>query len=120
MKFRSGFERTLNAQLENSGVVFSYESLKLPYTVNHVYLPDFLVVTGAGKTIVIEAKGRFMPGDQGKMLAVKSQHPDIDLRFVFMDANLPVRKGAKVTHGGWATKHGFPWADKKVPIEWIS
>lgn len=112
--FRSGFERTLATQLQAAKVSFEYESLKLPYSISHVYHPDFLL----GNGIIIEAKGRFMPGDIAKMRAVKTQHPDLDVRFVFMDAHKKI-SGQKQTHAQWAERHGFPWADGKISEDWL-
>jgi hypothetical protein len=53
------------------------------------------------------------------MIAVKNQHPEIDIRFVFMDANKRI-PGSKQTHGQWAEKNGFKWADGEIPAEWLS
>jgi len=111
---RSGFERALATQLKMAGVPFGYETTKLPYTVSHVYNPDFTLPNG----ILIEAKGRFMKGDTQKMKAVKQAHPDLDIRFVFMDAHKRI-PGQKQTHAQWADRHGFPWASGKIPEEWF-
>jgi len=114
MNFRSGFERTIAASLKRRKIAFEYETLKLPYTINHVYTPDFVLPNG----IIIEVKGRFMPGDVSKMRAVKAQHPTLDIRFVFMDAHKKI-PGQKQTHAAWADRHGFPWADKEIPSDWL-
>lgn len=111
---RSGFERTLSTQLKSSKVRFGYETLKVPYVIAHVYNPDFILDNG----IIIEAKGRFMKGDTAKMKAVKLQNPHLDIRFVFMDAQKPI-SGQKQTHAAWAEKNGFPWADKRIPEDWL-
>lgn len=118
LNFKSGFERTLSTQLKRRGVCWEYETLKLPYKINHVYNPDFIVTTESGRQIIIEAKGRFRPGDVAKMRAVKAQHPHLDIRFVFMAAhnNIPGQKG---TYAKWAERHGFPWADGSIPEEWF-
>lgn len=100
--------------------MYSYETLKLPYVVRHIYTPDWVITTGSGNTIIVEAKGRFMPGDTTKMITVAEQHPDLDIRFVFMKPDLPVRGGAKMTMSEWADKHGFGWAEGRVPATWIS
>lgn len=115
MAFKSGFERTLDAQLKKSKVSYTYETLKLPYIIPHNYIPDFILKNG----IIIEAKGRFRPGDAGKMRAVKAAHPQLDIRFVFMDAHQKI-SGQKNTHAQWAERHGFPWADGDIPSEWLT
>lgn len=112
---RSGFERTLAASLKKRKVAFLYEHRKVPYTISHVYKPDFELPNG----ILVEAKGYFRPGDIPKMRAVKAQNPDLDIRFVFMDAHKRV-PGQKQTHAQWADRHGFPWAHKEIPDDWIN
>jgi hypothetical protein len=52
------------------------------------------------------------------MAAVKQQHPELDIRFVFYQADKKI-PGSKQTHGVWATKNGFPWADGSIPKEWL-
>ena len=93
---------------------WGYETMKIPYSINHVYNPDFILDNG----IIIEAKGRFRPGDVAKMRAVKAQHPHLDIRFVFMAAHNKI-PGQKSTYAQWAERHGFPWADGVIPEEWL-
>ena len=112
---RSGFERTVAAQLKRAKVSFKYETLTLPYVISHVYKPDFILSNG----IIIEVKGYFRPGDIAKMRAVKAAHPDLDIRFLFMDAHKKI-PGQKQTHAQWAERHGFPWASEVVPDEWLN
>lgn len=114
MSFKSGFERTLDAQLKRAGVKFKYESISIDYTIAHKYKPDFVLDSG----IIIEAKGYFRPGDVAKMRAVKAQNPDLDIRFLFMDADKRI-PGQRQTHGKWAERHGFPYASGKIPDEWL-
>lgn len=111
---RSGFERTLANQLNAAQIKFDYETLGLDYTLDGTYWPDFILPNG----IIIEAKGLLDKESKRKMLAVKRQHPDKDVRIVFMvaDKNIP---GSKTTHGQWATKNGFKWADGEIPEDWI-
>lgn len=111
---RSGFERTLAAQLKKAKVAFEYEAEKIPYQIKHTYCPDFKLQNG----VYIEAKGFFRPGDIAKMRAVKAQNPDLDIRFVFYNAHAKIR-GQKQTHAQWAERHGFPWADGEIPKEWL-
>lgn len=111
---RNGFERALGAQLKAAKCPHGYETLKLPYVRHHVYNPDFILDNG----IIIEAKGRFMNDDAAKMIAVKKQYPDLDIRFVFVNAHQKIG-GQKNTYAQWADRNGFPWADKRIPEEWI-
>jgi len=125
--YKSGLEDNLAQQLEEEGIEFSYESLKIPYQVparDSEYIPDFIL----GKSnIIIEGKGRFghrgnnkaATAERQKMILVKRQHPDLDIRFVFDNPNLPIYKGSKTTYAKWATSNGFPWAAKRIPDEWL-
>lgn len=126
--FRSGLEKTIADQLEDSGLPVDFEKLKLKYTVpekEHTYTPDF----HAG-SIIIEAKGAFGYGpgrfngdpvkERQKLVLIKQQHPELDLRIVFQRANTKIRKGSPTSLGMWATANGFLWADKgTIPPEWI-
>lgn len=114
--YRSKFEAGIASQLTDQGVSFTYEKDQLCYTVTHRYSPDFVLANG----IVIEAKGYFTGADRAKMLAVKAQNPEKDIRIVFMNANRRLNKTSKTTYGAWATKHGFKWAVGVVPKEWIN
>lgn len=114
-KFRSAFERTLDAQLKRAGIGYKYEPIKIKYTISHNYKPDWVLDNG----IILEAKGYFRRGDVAKMRAVKAQNPDLDIRFIFMDADKKI-SGQKQTHGDWCTRHGFPYASERVPVEWLT
>jgi hypothetical protein len=112
---RSKYEVTLATSLRNRKVKYKYEKRKIKYTLpEKTYTPDFELPNG----IIIEAKGVLSPADRTKMRAVKAQHPELDIRFVFMNARNKLGKGSKTTYGQWATKHGFVWAHKRIPDEW--
>ena len=116
--FRSGLEDKIIKQLEEYGLDPKYESVKLPYVIpksHHIYTPDFPVC----KSIVIETKGRWVLEDRQKMLLMIEQHPEIEFRMVFYNANQKIRKGSKTTYGMWCDKHNIKWADKTIPEEWI-
>lgn len=113
--FRSGFERTIANDLKSDGIKFGYETLQLPYVIESTYNPDFILPNG----IIVEAKGVLDVDSKRKMIAVKKQHPHLDIRFVFMRADQKIPR-TKQTHGQWATKNGFIWADGKVPKEWYA
>jgi hypothetical protein len=120
--YRNKFECAIAEQLDEAGVKFSYETLKLPVAYPPrigKYTPDFI---STNTNIIIEGKGFFHGGasDRQKLVLVKEQHPDIDLRIVFQNAAKPIYKGSKTTYGKWATDHNFAWADKGiVPASWI-
>ena len=116
--FRSGLEDKIIKQLEEYGLDPKYESVKLPYVIpesHHIYTPDFPVC----KNIVIETKGRWVLEDRQKMLLMIEQHPEIEFRMVFYNANQKIKKGSKTTYGMWCDKHNIKWADKTIPEEWI-
>lgn len=104
--------------LSRRKVKFEFETLKLKYLLPatwHIYTPDFILPNG----IIIEAKGKLDVATRYKMEHVKKSNPELDIRFVFMRAKNPIRRGSKTTYGDWATKNGFPWADKEIPTEWL-
>ena len=116
--YRSGLEDNVAAQLKEEGVGFTYETLKISYTKPervHKYTPDFVLSNG----IIVETKGRFLTADRQKHLLVKEQHPNLDLRFVFSNSKAAISKGSKTTYGDWCNKHGFIYADKLIPLEWL-
>lgn len=119
-KYRSKLEDSIADQLDASGLSYSYESVRIPYTVPSraaTYRPDF--VFGG---IHIEVKGYFRsPAERQKLALVKEQYPDLDLRLVFSNANKPIYTGSPTTMAMWAESHGIPWADKgKIPKEWLN
>ena len=48
-----------------------------------------------------------------------AQHPECDIRFVFANAKNKLYKSSKTTYGDWCNRHGFDWAEKTVPREWL-
>lgn len=115
--YRSGLEESIAKDLKEAGVVFSYEAIKIHYEVNQIrkYTPDFLLPNG----IIIETKGRFVVADRMKHLMIKEQIPELDIRFVFSNSRNKIRKGSKTTYGDWCKMHGFLYADKRIPEEWL-
>ena len=53
------------------------------------------------------------------MLLVKKQCPDYDIRFVFANCKNKIYKGSSTTYADWCKRHGFDWAEKAVPKEWL-
>ena len=115
--YRSGLEDRISKQLKSLSVPVKYEEMKIKYDINEVrtYTPDFELPNG----IIIESKGRFVVADRKKHLLIKKQHPDLDIRFVFSNSRAKINKGSKTTYGMWCDKHGFLYADKLIPEEWI-
>ncbi len=71
--------------------------------------------------VYLETKGHLVEKDRRKMIAVKKQNPDLDIRFVFQTPYNKIYKGAKSTYAQWAEKHGFKWAAfHSIPVEWLT
>lgn len=98
-KFEMDVEAALNALL---GREVEYESTRLDYIRKARYVPDF-----KDGEVLYEAKGRFLPSDRTKLLAVKQAYPRVDLRLVFQRNN-KLSKDSTTTYMDWAKQHGFP------------
>ena len=116
--YRSGLEDDIAKDLKDRGVEFEYEKLKVQWQLleNKTYTPDFKLPNG----IIIESKGRFVQADRKKHLIIQDQHPFLDIRFVFSNSKAKLYKGAKSTYGDWCNRHGFLYADKRIPDEWLT
>lgn len=123
-KFRSGYEAKAYKSLEGRGYDFTYEEEKLPYLVpprNAYYLPDMVVTREDGTKVYLEFKGQFSAADRQKMELVIAQHPDKDIRLVFMRNN-KLRKGSKTSYTDWCAKRGIKCtvsATGFVPASWL-
>lgn len=120
MGFRSGLEEREAERLAGEGVETKYEGEKLEYTVPARlarYTPDFPIL---GTPIIVETKGIFDAADRQKMILVKKAHPHREIRFVFSNARAPIYPGSPTTHADWCEKHGFKWAHKVIPPEWLT
>jgi len=117
--FRSKFEYIVNSQLKEKGIDFQYEGeTNTIYYVEPAkvkrYVADFLLANG----VIIEAKGFFDADDRKKHLLIKSQYPELDIRFLFMNSKATLNKRSKTTYAQWCTKNGFEYADMSVPSTW--
>jgi hypothetical protein len=114
-RYRSRFERNFAKDLSKLGVKFTYETDRIPYLKEATYTPDFKI-----GNMYIETKGRFISSDRTKHLRIKEQHPELDIRFIFINSKNKLYKGSKTNYGEWCDKHGFLWADKTIPKEWLT
>jgi len=115
--FRSNFELSIAKKLSSKKIPYEYEQMRLTYIPEpRTHTPDFHLTK---QNIIIEAKGYFDKGDRVKMLLIKEQHPDLDIRIVFLNARNKIYKGSKTTYGAWAEKNGFEWAEGSIPEEWL-
>ena len=101
--------------MNKRGLAFDYERQALPYKIEATYTPDFCLPNG----VLVETKGHFSPEDRRKMLAVKAQHPDLDIRLCFQNCNVKLSKAPRsLTYGQWAERHGFIWCQGHIPTSW--
>jgi hypothetical protein len=115
---RNTFEQSVEKQLKQSKVMFSYETEAIDYLLQFEYIPDFIIDKKTEK-IYIECKGYLQPSDRRKMIAVKKQHPDLDIRIIFQRDNWLTKK-KKQRYSDWAEKNGFKWAIAEIPKEWLT
>ena len=119
--YRSGLEDRTAKQLEDAGVEVIYEKSKIDFVWperHSKYTPDFQIPTKDGGFFYCETKGRWMTEDRHKHLLIKQQHPEIDIRFVFSQ-NSKLYKGSPTTYSMWCDKHGFQYAFKTIPEDWL-
>ena len=117
IKFKSKLEERVADLLTNLGISYEYESTKVPYTIQHNYHPDFILPN----YVHLETKGYWSPEDRRKVLAVKRDNPDLDLRMVFQAPYNKISKKSKTTYAMWCEKHAIPWTSfHNIPLEWLT
>jgi len=125
---RSDFEYTVYKKLKDllpKGAVLEYEPEKLTYTITAEYTPDFVVTFKDGSKMYIEAKGNGRQFDhvvKKKMVAVKEQHPDKDIRIVFYrdgKVGQTRKNGSFMKQSDWAVKNGYTFSISDIPEEWL-
>lgn len=118
---RAEMEFAIN-ELNKSKLLWMYEPEKFPWipeAEKRTYTPDFKVQRKDGSYFYIEYKGFFKYEDRKKMLAIKAQYPDCDIRMVFMRPQNTIGANSKTTYGEWCDKNGILWADNTLPKEWL-
>jgi len=115
--YRSGLEHQLSLYLDEHKVKYDYENIKIEWEdlAYRTYTPDFILYNG----IIIETKGRFLAADRRKHIAIKKQHPKLDIRFVFTNSRAKLSKGAKSSYAEWCIKNGFRYYDRIIPEDWL-
>ena len=115
-KFRSKLEERIGTLLMTLGISYEYESTKVGYTIQHHYTPDFVLPNH----VYLEAKGYWSAADRRKILAVKKDNPDFDLRMVFQSPYNKISKKSKTTYAQWCERHDIPWSHfHDIPLEWL-
>lgn len=119
-KLKGGLEKKVAKQLTDDGIRWRYENRRISYVPLKPlwYRLDF---DFEGIPIIIETKGWFRTSkERTRFLDIRAAHPELDIRFVFSNANKPISKGSKTTYADWCDKHGFKWATGgKIPNEWL-
>lgn len=109
-RFASKFEADVAKKFDALGIKWEYEPCRIPWqpTVRH-YKPDFKVTLPNGESFFIECKGYFDPAMRSKMAQIREQHPDLDIRFIFMSEDKVISKYTRnpTTYKAWAHKHGY-------------
>ena len=115
--YRSGLEVEVQKQLAEAKLDVGYETIKIEWEdlAYRKYTPDFVLPNG----IIIETKGLFTPSDRRKHILIQKQHPELDIRFLFMKADNKLYKGSKTTYSGWCERYGFKWCQGFLPQEWL-
>ena len=98
MAFRSRLEEKVADLLVDLDVKYEYETVKVDYTIAHIYKPDFILPNG----VHLECKGYWDSKDRRKIKAVKEQNPDLDLRMVFQAPYNTISKKSKTTYAQYA------------------
>lgn len=99
----------------DKGYTLKYEPRSYSYIKTHRYTPDWELPNG----IIVETKGKWTGVDRAMHKLIRAQHPELDIRFVFMRNN-PLYRGAKSTYTDWCDKNGFKWAIGSIPEEWFN
>ena len=116
-RYRSQFEANFARNLRERKIASLYEQDTIQYIPKpRTYTPDFYIKEG---DFYVETKGRFFATDRTKHLLIKEQHPDIDIRFVFLNAKNRLDKRSRTTYAQWCEKNGFLYSEKRMPEEWM-
>ena len=119
--FRSGLEKKVSEQILEAGIKLLYETDKIQFTIparQAKYTPDFKLPKPGG-FFFVETKGIWAVQDRQKHILIAQQMPELDIRFVFSNQNARLYKGSPTTYAAYCEKHGFRYANKVIPDEWL-
>ena len=115
--FRSRFEFEFAQYLAKSKIKYKYEKDKFRYIVPiKSYTPDFYLKDYG---FYLELKGNLDVTDRVKHLLVKEQNESLDVRFIFPNSKKKIYKGSKTTYATWCDRHGFLYANNRIPSIWL-
>ena len=116
---RSKFEQRVWDNCKENNIEVEYEPFAIAYLEpekKRKYTPDWLI-TSSG--IFVETKGFLSHVDRYKHILIKEQHPEFDIRLLFMYDN-KLTKTSKTRYTDWCEKNGFICAvGDKIPKEWL-
>jgi predicted nuclease of restriction endonuclease-like RecB superfamily len=119
-KMASKGEVELAKWMDQNKIFWMYEPEVFRYVLpGRRYTPDFKVERKDGSFFYVEFKGWLRPEDRTKMIAFHKSNPEVDIRFVFANAEKTITKTSKTTYGQWAAKHGFIYAHGTIPARWL-
>ena len=64
-------------------------------------------------------KGRWVAHDRKKHLAIRKQHPHLDIRLVFENQNNKLYKSSKTSYALYCVRKKIPYANRVIPEAWI-
>ena len=121
--YRSGLEAKVADQINQAGLPVLFETDRVSYVVPQrgaKYTPDFKLPKKDGGFIFIETKGIWTVQDRQKHLLIKDQSPDLDIRFVFSNQKARLYKGSPTTYAAYCDKHGWKYAHRWIPDNWLA
>ena len=115
--FRSRFEFEFAQYLAKNKLNMNMKKISLDtlYRLNPI-LPSFYLKDYG---FYLELKGNLDVTDRVKHLLVKEQNPTLDVRFIFPNSKKKIYKGSKTTYATWCDRHGFLYADNRIPNIWL-
>lgn len=119
--YRSGLEEDTAQQIRDAGHEVLYETERISYewpARSATYRPDFKLPKPGG-FFHVETKGVWTVEDRQKHHLIREQHPDLDIRFVFSNQNNKLYRNSPTTYAAYCEKHGFTYANKTIPQEWL-
>ncbi len=121
-KFKSKYEASVAEYLDTLGISWEYEPVKIPWIPHVVYYsPDFKVTMPNGEWFYLETKGRFDYASRSKMMQLKLQYPQLDIRMMFQRGENHVgNKKTSITYNGWANKYGYTVENNESLREHVS
>lgn len=119
-KYRSNLEAYVARQLDEFGIQYSYETVKLyyrqrvhnsvcescghsPVYKNRTYTPDFIL-----GNVILEVKGKLTASERSKLLAIRECNPEWTIIIVF-DKDNWITRNHKSRYSDWAKSKGFQY-----------